>query len=241
MRIESLQNKKVKELVKLYQNKKYRDEENLFIIEGYHMVKEAYDAKLLKEVYSLDEIDFDFDNVTLISKEILAKVTDVVTPQGIIGVCNKKTNFNLSNRVLLLDNIQDPGNLGTLIRSAVGFGFSSIILDDCVDVYNPKVIRSTQGAIFKVDIKKESIIDFIKNNVDYVVYGTSLQNGVNLSSVEDNIDKLGIILGNEGNGVRKEILDITNKNIFIEINNLESLNVGVAGSIIMYKYRYNSR
>ena len=144
------------------------------------------------------------------------------------------------NRLLLLDRVQDPGNLGTLLRSAVAFGFDGVILGEgCVDVYNEKVIRSTQGAIFKIPIEFHDLKEYVPllQSNDVKVYGTSLQNGKPLGEIEEKV-KMAFILGNEGQGVSSELLSSTDGNIFIEMSqNIESLNVSIAGSIIMYHFR----
>ena len=159
----------------------------------------------------------------------------------IIGVCkylsyNENENFN---KVLLLDGLQDPGNIGTLIRSALGFGIDLVVLsNDSVDLYNDKLIRSSQGALFKVKTVQKDIKEMIsllkKHNIK--VFGTSLKNGKNLTSYEK-MSSYGLILGNEGNGVKKDILSISDENIFIEMNQeLESLNVAISGAIIMHYF-----
>lgn len=229
--IESLTNEKVKYWAKLNE-KKYRDSENLFIVEGLHLVNEAKDYGLVKEIITTNP---DIDG-TLVSEEVMKKITNQVSTVEVCAICEKKLKNKIGNKILALDTIQDPGNIGTLIRSAVSFGFDTIIMEKSADLFSSKVIRATQGAIFKINYFNEPIKDFIKKLDGYKIYGTSLKNGKPLKSIV-NSDKLVVILGNEGNGVRKELLDITDENIFIEINNMESLNVGVAGSIIMYELK----
>lgn len=227
--ISSLTNEKVKQLCKLAL-KKNRDETNSFIVEGPHLVDEAFKHGLVIEAFSLD------DKYTMVSEDVMKKICDTKSRVAQCALCRKPNNTKIGNKILLLDKIQDPGNLGTLIRSAISFGFDTIIVDDCVDYTSPKVVRSTQGAIFKASIIEKELINYIdelKEN-NYVVYGTALTNAIDLKQAEKS-NKLAIILGNEGNGVRKELLDKTNCNLFIEMNNMESLNVGVAGSIIMYE------
>lgn len=238
-KIDSLNNNYIKELSKL-KLKKYRDAEKKFLVEGYHLVEEAKDN--LVEVLIVDEKDIveGVSNI-LVTKEIIKKLSFSETPQMIIGVCkylsyNENENFN---KVLLLDGLQDPGNIGTLIRSALGFGIDLVVLsNDSVDLYNDKLIRSSQGALFKVkavqkDIKK--MISLLKKH-NIKVFGTSLKNGKNLTSYEK-MSSYGLILGNEGNGVKKDILSITDENIFIEMNQeLESLNVAISGAIIMHYF-----
>ena len=234
--ITSVNNEHIKELVKL-KNKKYRDEKKLFIIEGYHLIEEAKD--MLVEVLITDEKDsVEGINNILVSKEVIEKVASSCTPQNIVGICKYINNEELiGKRFLLLDNIQDPGNLGTLIRSSLGFGIDTIIVSlDTVDIYNEKVIRATQGAIFNINYIKGDLVKYIELLKEKGVYviGTSLKSSKNLKSV-DKCDSYAIILGNEGNGVREELLNQTDFNVRIEMDEkLESLNVAVAGSIIMY-------
>ena len=227
--INSLQNEKIKNYAKLNE-KKYRDETNKFIIEGIHLVEEAKSYGIVSEILTTNP---NIDG-TLVSEEVMKKLTNQKSVVEVCAICNKLKKEDVTNKVLILDNIQDPGNVGTLIRTAVAFGFNTIVMENCADIYSSKVLRATQGAIFKINIINTNIIDFIKTLDGYKVYGTSLRNGVCLKEIEKS-DKLAIILGNEGNGVRNEILDITDKNIFIEITNMESLNVGIAGGILMYE------
>ena len=227
--INSLQNEKIKNYAKLNE-KKYRDETNLFIIEGLHLVEEAKQYNIIKEILTTNP------NIegTLVSEEVMKKLTNQKSVVEVCAICSKLETKNITDKILILDNIQDPGNVGTLIRSAVAFGFDTIVMENSADIYSSKVLRATQGAIFKLNIINTNIIEFIKTLKDYKIYGTSLKNGVPLKQIEKS-PKLAIILGNEGNGVRSELLDMTDKNIFIEITNMESLNVGVAGAILMYE------
>ena len=229
--ISSVQNERIKNYAKLNE-KKYRDESNLFIIEGLHLVEEAKKYNIIKEVITTNP---NIDG-TLVSEEVMKKITNQKSVVEVCAICEKLENKNITDKILILDTIQDPGNIGTLIRTAVSFGFNTIVMEACADIYSSKVLRATQGAIFKLNIINTNIIDFIKGLNGYKVYGTSLKNGKPLKTIEK-ADKIAIILGNEGNGVREEILDITDKNIFIEIDNMESLNVGIAGGILMYELK----
>lgn len=238
MYIESLSNKRIKELNKL-KTKKYRDQENLFLVEGYHLVSEAYNAGILKEVLVLKDTEVSYDcNIIYTTEEVLKYLSDVDTPQNIIGVCNKIDNNKIGNKVVILDDIQDPGNLGTIIRSAVAFNFDTLILsNNSVDVYNPKVIRSTQGMLFKVNIIRCEIDKKISELKDdgYRVLATSVTNGKDVKTLEK-LEKLCIIMGNEGNGVSDKILSLADDFIYIKMNDAcESLNVGVATSILLYE------
>lgn len=233
MNISSKDNKLFKYLLKVFESKKIRDNDNVFIVEGYNLVEEAYKRNLIINIFSIKKEPLYKDSIT-ISLELLKKLTNTVTPEGIIALVKKDINNELSNKILYLDRIQDPGNIGTLIRSAVSFGFNSIIFDETCDPFNPKVIRASEGAIFKINILNYDI-NHLKE-LGYKIYGTSM-NGVSLESIDNCQTKIVIILGNEGNGVRKEYLNITNDNLTIPMINTESLNVGVAGSIIMYHLR----
>lgn len=237
-KIESINNEHIKALYKL-KTKKNRDESQMFLVDGYHLVKEA--QQYLKEVLIVDEKDAisGVENI-LVTMEIIKKLSSTETPQPIIGVCHYfKEEIEAVNRVLLLDNLQDPGNVGTLIRSALGFNMDLIVLsNDSVDIYNDKVIRASQGAIFKIKIIRKDICEMIEILKDkgIKVWGTSLKNGKALNDFEK-VNKYALVLGNEGNGVKEAILNKCDKCIFVEMEKkLESLNVGIAGSIIMHYF-----
>ena len=234
----SKNNKKLKEYKKLLQ-KKYRDEMNMFLVEGYHLVKEAYDAKILKTVILTNDIDIDIDVPKVhVDESYIKELSDVKTSQNIIGVCEKKEEKEIKNKVIILDDIQDPGNLGTIIRSSAAFNFDTIILSEkSVDLYNPKVIRSSQGMLFKVNIirtnLKEIITDLKKKG--YYVLSTKVTDGKNIKTLEKK-EKICIIMGNEGNGVSDEISSLSDDFVYIKMNEkCESLNVGVATSILLYE------
>jgi TrmH family RNA methyltransferase len=166
----------------------------------------------------------------------MKKICQTNTPVTQIGVCKMLDKHELSDRILILDGIQDPGNLGTLMRSAKAFDFNTIFLaDGTCDIYNDKVIRSSQGSIFKLNFIQGDKIEFIKSlEKTYKVYNTNVRNGKDIRNVEIK-GKVAIILGNEGYGVSDEINALTLDSLFINMSNMESLNVGVAGSILMYE------
>ena len=239
--ITSVNNPLIKELIKLKQ-KKYRDKEKKFIVEGYNIIEEAKDYITLIITSSKEDENI-LPNVEhiLVPKEIIGKLSETVTPQGIIGICNYVTSReNFEGNVLVLDGLQDPGNIGTLIRTAICFDFNTIyITDNSCDIYNEKVLRATQGGIFKVNIIRKNINDIIDDlkKKGYYIVGTSLKNGIPLNDINFK-DLNAIILGNEGNGVSKETIERSNINAYIPINtSMESLNVAIAGGIIMNKVR----
>ena len=236
--ISSLQNERIKNLSKLL-NKKYRDIEGKFIVEGEHLVEEAYKSDKLLEIIKTEDYECDIDvPITNVTYEVIKKLSNTMNPQRIMGIVSKLDEKEIGNKVLIIDELQDPGNLGTIIRSCVAFNIDTIILsENTVDLYNDKVIRSSEGMLFKINILKrniEKIINDLKNN-NYKIYGTKVTNGTNLKDTEFP-SKLAFIVGNEGNGVRKEILDLCDEYIYIPMNNnCESLNVAIATSIILYE------
>ncbi len=233
MTISSLTNEKIKNLQKLRQ-KKYRTETGLFVVEGPHLVEEAIAAGACREVYTTDEGYAAFPRVEYVTDAVMKKLTETETPQGILAVCDRPKKREISDKILLLDGVADPGNLGTLLRSALAFGFHTVVLDDCVDFTNAKVLRSTQGAIFNLNLIETSLLEFIPAHRDHVFFGTDLHGGAGLEGLDSVPRKCGLILGNEARGVRGEVLAITDKNLVIQIGEIESLNVAVAGGILMY-------
>lgn len=236
--IESIDNNRIKEIRKL-KEKKYRDQEKLFLVEGEHLVLEAYKARLLKTVILCNrDIDLDVEKIE-VSEKVMNTISDMPSKVDIVGVCKIVDNdIDLNSNVLILDGVQDPGNLGTIIRSSVAFNIKNIVLSkDTVDVYNSKVLRGCQGMNFHLNIIRDdipSIIKDLKNN-HYTVYGTDVVNGIDIKSINRD-GKYAIIMGNEGNGMSPEVKELVDKNIYIKMNEkCESLNVGVSASIILYE------
>lgn len=235
----SIDNKKIKDIKKL-NTKKYRDKTGLFLVEGEHLVLEAYKTGNLVELLLEENQIFPLDIETnYISNNVLNYISELDTPQKIIGICKKNNTKELGSKILILDDIQDPGNLGTIIRSSVAFNIDTIILsDNSVDLYNSKVIRASQGLLFHINIIRDNLIDVLNNlkKDNYYIYGTKVTHGNNLKSLEKK-EKFAIIMGNEGNGMHEEVAELCDKFIYIEMNDVvESLNVGVATSIILYEF-----
>lgn len=236
--INSSSNQKIKRYSKLLQ-KKYRDIEGLFLIEGEHLVEEAYKQNLLVEVFQTEDYHKKYDVPTnYVTYDVLKKLATSVTPQKIIGIAKKSENVLKGNRYLLLDDIQDPGNLGTIIRSAVAFNIDTIVLSlNTVDCYNDKVIRASQGLIFSInfvrdDLKK--VITKLKND-NIKIFGTSVSQGTNVATVQNNIS-YALIMGNEGRGLSKELVPYCDTLLNIKMHSAcESLNVAVATSILLYE------
>ena len=240
MVITSLDNDKVKYYYKL-QKKKYRDLNNEFVVEGEHLVLEAYKAGVLKEVLLEEEEVLPIEVPQIeVSKEVLKKITSLNTPPKMIGLCEKKIDTTIGKRILILDEIQDPGNMGTIIRSTVAFNIDTIVIGDgCVDVYSPKVIRATQGMIFHVPIVFYSIDKLIPilKKLNIKVYATNVKYGEEVKNLtKKEKETFALIIGNEGNGVNPKYLEMSDKFIYIPMNEVvESLNVAIATSIILYE------
>ena len=234
----SVENNKIKDLKKL-QTKKYRDKKSEFLVEGRHLVLEAYKTNYLKELLLHEDELFPLDVYTnYMTNNVMHYLSELESPSTIIGVCNKKECNVIGNRVVYLDCIQDPGNLGTIIRSCVAFNIDTLILSkDCVDVYNSKVIRASQGMIFHQNIIVEDIEKIVPKLKDegYKIYGTRVTHGKSLKTIEK-YSKFVIIMGNEGSGISEVASELCDEYIYIDMNEkCESLNVGVATSIILYE------
>lgn len=237
--ITSLDNNKIKNIIKLRDNKNIK-EENKFIIEGIHLIEEAYKKGLLLEIYKLEGFDISFNVETnVVTEQIMKKISTMDSMCNIIGIC--KTNISneiKGNKILLLDAIQNPGNLGTILRSALGFNIDTVILGlGTCNLYNEKVLRSTGGAIFNLNIVVDNLEKYIeeikKRNIP--LYGTNVNNGIDVRKIE-NKETYAIIMGNEGNGLNEKYRNMCDKNIYIKTNDkLESLNVAMATSIILYE------
>lgn len=243
--ITSVNNEKIKYFLSL-KDKKTRYKEKKFLIEGYHLVEEAKKTSLLEAIITNDENNFkDYPNVDkyLVSLSIIEKISSTKNPQNILGIV-KMQEDNLLNiklnskcKIVLLDDINDPGNLGTIIRTAAALNYDAIIMsNNTVDLYNEKVLRSTQGVIFKIPLIKmdlELAIDILRK-LQIKCFGSSLNNAKNLEQIKKP-DKFAICFGNEARGVNPNILARMDENIKIPMcKDVESLNVSVASGIIMY-------
>lgn len=240
MLITSTTNAKVKQWSK-YHEKKYREKDQRFLIENEHLIQEAIQANLLETLILLEGNHFSFNGEMVhVSEEVMHKLKMNVSLPSMMGVCKmKKAKSELGQRILLLDDIQDPGNGGTMIRSAYSFGFDSVIFSNkSVDIYNEKLIRSTQGALFHMNVIRGNLEDFIhlckKNHIPVVA--TALKDSKPLSEFEV-YDSLALVFGNEGAGISDKILSLADERLTIEMNHFESLNVAIAAGICMYYFR----
>ena len=253
--ITSTSNAQIKELAKLQKKSRLRDEKGIFLVEGPRMTEEI-PAERIEKVYASESFakkNKEFLEklqapVELLTDTVFAYVSDTKTPQGILAIV-KRLNYTMNDlmqvknqkapHLVVLDNLQDPGNLGTIFRTAEAAGVTGILLSkDCVDVYNPKVIRSTMGAVFRmpflyVEDLPEKIKDLQKENIK--TYAAHLR-GENAYDEEDYTTGCAFLIGNEGNGLRDEVADCADCLIRIPMEGeAESLNAAMAAAVLMFE------
>ncbi len=239
MRIESLENKKVKEWAKL-KIKKYRDQKGLFLIEGDHLLKEALKKNCVQEILAND-VRFKVEGILFfeVSEAILKKLSSQDSGTSVLAVCKKQYSHEIKGNVCMLDGVQDPGNLGTILRSCVAFGIDTLVSSlDTVDFYNEKVIRASEGSLFHLNLLKKDLKEMIKElkKQDYFIYATNVHKGTNIKEMTLK-NKYAIIMGNEGNGVEEAVQNLADELLYIPMSEgVESLNVGVATSILLYEF-----
>ena len=235
--IESVNNEKIKELIKL-KDKKYIKEKGKFLIEGKHLIEEAYKNGYLEEVYVLDGETSKYPNAIFVSKAVMNKISSLDTSTNMVGVSKVIDKGTIKGNVLVLDDISDPGNMGTIIRSVVAFNIDTLILNPkCVYLYNSKVIRATEGMIYNLNIIVEELNEILPKlkELGYKIYGTNVIEGTNLKDTVFT-SKNAIIIGSEAAGINKDLYKHIDENIHINISDsCESLNAGVATSIILYE------
>ena len=256
--ITSKDNEIIKNIRKL-KDKKYRDLNNEYIVEGIKMIKEAINEEaVIKLIVVCEENvnDGGIDKKLLyeiakyeciyVNKKIFSLISDVQNPQGILAVIQKQNseeNIDYKQDVIVvLDGIQDPGNLGTILRTIDSVGLNQVIVSkETADAYNPKVVRSTMGAIFRVNIiESDNLLDTLKNmkKHKYKIMATSLE--TNNSIYDIDYTKKVLVIGNEANGVSQDILDYADEKIKIPmLGKTESLNASVATAVILYEYVRN--
>lgn len=229
--IASKDNKEIKYINKL-RKASFRDSEGIFIVEGFHLVDEAYKKGLLLKVISREEENYDVPQL-IVSESILKHLSTLTSP-SIMGLVKIKENNNIEGDLILaLDNIQDPGNLGTILRSAKAFNVKTILLSrDSVSLYNDKVIRSGQGLIFDLNIIRCDLAEMIKN-LGFKVLITDVDGGTDINDYKLK-ERSILVMGSEGRGVSTQIKALKDEALYIKMNkDCESLNVAVAASIIM--------
>lgn len=235
--ITSLENKTVKQLCKLHL-KKYREDSFLLLEED--LILAAKEKKYLKKLVYTGELPFEFEDVLEVSQEVLDKIAD---KQGLsyIGVSKlvaEKDDYG--NRIVILDRLQDPLNIGRIMEAAQLFGFDSLILSkDCAEIYNEKCLANCKAGIYELRICHKDLSEEILRLKDkgYYVAATGLSDDTKDMREVKPQEKMAFILGNEGSGVDKKLMEISDCTMKIDMRNIDSLNVGMAASIIMYEFR----
>ncbi|MBK5253456.1 MAG: RNA methyltransferase [Peptostreptococcaceae bacterium] len=245
--IESADNKKYKFAKKL-KLRKYRERLNAYLIEGVNLLEEAIKVDAHIEVIFVCEgtniADYDKE-IFILPKQLFSELSDTETSQGIIAVV-EKPKFNLkdinissSDNVIVLDRLQDPGNIGTIIRTAVAAGYKAIFtLKGTGDVYSPKTVRATAGVINRIPIidvdSEEELIGLLRNlNIQLVTTSPSADK---YYYEYDLTEGIALVIGNEGNGINDSLIEKSDINVLLPMcNNVESLNAAVAAGIIMYE------
>lgn len=265
--ITSLSNPKMKQLIQMQGRAKARREADAFIVEGIRMFCEAPE-KRIREIYVTEDflrkVQSDAEekretakqlneiarkrletlSYEIVSDEVFQKITDTVTPQGILCVLDcyhydlTTVSGGNNNYLLILEDIQDPGNLGTMFRTAEGAGIKGIVMSKgTVDVYNPKVVRATMGAIFRMPfVYVENMPDTVRKLAEdtFQIFAAALDGAVEYTEV-DYKGKAAILIGNEGNGLTRETIAASTQPIYIPMEgNVESLNASISAAILMY-------
>ncbi len=240
--ITSRQNPLIKHLKKLAKDRKYREETGEFLCDGKKLLSEAVSSGA--EIVSV--LVADSEEVTVPSgvsvfsapQDVLQSITALSSAQSVLFSCRiKKPEAVSGGKILLLDRLQDTGNVGTVIRTAVAFGFDAIYEDGCADIYNPKTVRAAMGALFKIPVISEDFCELIprlQESGKKIFSATLSEDAVPIDRCD--LKDAAVIIGNEGNGVREEITKLCDGSVIIPISeNAESLNAAVAASIFMYK------
>lgn len=264
MEISSKENERVRHIAKL-KSKKFRDIHDEYIIEGFKLIKQALEtgAEILSvfvtREYTISQekewteiMNFNPSvEVFVLSGSLFSGISENISPTGILAVVQKKNNqmnqldFETASKVVIMDKVRDPGNMGTLIRTADAAGYDLIICSkECADLYNPKTIRSTVGSIFNIPIITDAdlmeILKVLKDN-GFAVIGSSLDAKVYYNEITD-VQKFALIFGNEGSGISPEVISQATLNVKIPMmGRAESLNVAVAAGILMYHFSLVNR
>ena len=249
----------MKNIGKLLKQAKVRNEQGLFVVEGKKMFEEARDqghvsiekayvsSSYIEQYVSNERAYFQGVDYELVSDTVMKEISDTITPQGIIALIQqpkyeqKDMLYKERVRLLLLEDVRDPGNLGTMIRTSEGAGVTGIILSkNSVDIFNPKVIRSTMGSIYRmpflyVEDFEKAVLELKKSGI--AVYAAHLEGAVLYDTV-DYGKKSAILIGNEANGLTKEVSKLATQCIKIPMDGqVESLNAAIAAAILMYEVK----
>tara|TARA_Y100000589_G_scaffold80816_1_gene74673 strand:- start:30728 stop:31507 length:780 start_codon:yes stop_codon:yes gene_type:complete len=240
-KLETLSKNKIK-WIKSLKLKKNRDNENLFIIEGKKIILETikFHSNNIKLICSTEKIKFKNIPSYIIDKNIMKEISSLKTPNNLIAIVKKPIfkNKPSNSLIVVLDNIQDPGNMGSILRTCDWFKVDKVICSKkTVDIFNTKVIQSSMGSIFRIPVEYHYLPDYLKQT-KLPIYGTLINEGENIYKNKFIQNEAIIIIGNEGNGISKEIISYINKFITIpRFGKTESLNASIATGIILSEFR----
>lgn len=241
--ITSKQNPFLKQVLKLH-SKKGRLKQGEYILDGLRIVSHAIEQKcdisclIVTEDFVDQLMKLDYDGVVYkVSDSIMKMIVETETPQGIAAVIKISVPKLVAGKILLLDKIQDPGNLGTLIRTADAAGFTSVMLrKGCTDPYSQKSLRSSMGSIVSIPVLiNQDIDDIVSIKSSHRIYGAALEGGTPYQQITYS-DQSVLVIGNEGNGISSEVLELVDQRVYIPMHgDVESLNAGIAGGILMFE------
>ena len=232
--ITSKDNNKIKFAASLKMSK-YRKENKQFLAEGKKSLELALATGVVKEIFTTKKLPGIKDDIVqyLVNESLLKKISSTQNPEGIVFVCHmQEKKVKRLNKVVYLDHVSDPGNLGTIIRTALAFNYDAVILSEgCCDVYNEKVVAASKGAIFLMPVMNMELKELKEGRT--IVVSTLDDASIELSQVK--VEKpFVLVLGNEAHGVSEETIKLADIKTKIEISNIESLNVSIAAGILMH-------
>ena len=234
--ISSLQNPKVKDWMRLHQ-KKYRVSQYLIFDDV--LIEEAFKYGYLDTLIYVGSLPFDFANAIEVSEEVMMKLTKD-EPKPYIGIAHKlEEKPQEIKKAVLLDDLQDPHNVGLILHSAELFGYDTVVLNDnTADIYHEKCLSASLGSIYHINVIKRNLESFIPElkKDGFKVYATGLTKETKELEEVSNSDKFAFVLGNEGSGVKDEIFALCDEIVKIRMENIDSLNVAIAGTIVMYHF-----
>jgi len=240
--ITSSENKIIK-LVKHLAKKSEREKSGLFIAEGARLVQDAVQDGHIEFLIATSPCDFFPGDQYIVSEQFFGKLSDTKTPQGIMAVCRipewDEEVLKSARLVLVCENTSDPGNLGTMLRTAEAAGADAVILaGNTVDLYNPKTVRSTMGSVFRVPVfTGDKYIDVLKS-IGFTLAVTCLDGATSLYEADAGFERIALAIGNEAHGITKELMEKADLRIKIPMSGrVESLNAAIAASVCLYEYR----
>jgi TrmH family RNA methyltransferase len=237
MEIKSSDNAKIKEYIKLVKHKKYRDETGLFVLEGERLIFDAIKSGITPvKIFCVEKYAEKLPEAIIITQTVAEKMSEQPSSQGIFAVCKKPTpNPVLSEKVIVLAGLSDPGNIGTIIRTADACGITDIISVGGADIYSPKCTRAAMGSLFHVNITQTADPFSLLNG--YTTYAAVVGDAADVKTV-DFAKKSAIIIGNEADGIPEEMVKLADMSITINMTgNAESLNAAAAAAILIWELR----